>query len=351
MPRVVQPHDEQEFDVPALLRDLPGGTLNSDSVLWYFANSPFFDSASNNVALINQVRGTADESILWNRTAFEEALQTRFQVGVQFIVAAEPQAPGQPWVIQRQNRWYDENTGEIKAGLEGTYFTQGTKISMAPSLWDVLESRLLNMIIHTDQMFQISHAHTHFSPATGHTYLPPSHDEPRTSVASRPASPGPSLSADPDPSASQAQTTQLPEQGVSTTEYSDELFMDSLNKLIQYGQEFIDENPLQGEPGAFVFSNTLGHVEARNKEASEASQSQNPTAAAPALSTLANLKTENATSPVASVTSTPKPAPTPAPAPTEALSRKGSTANLPKATKEKRRKSKGLTSPTTPTVP
>lgn len=100
----------------------------------------------------------------------------------------------------------------------------------------------------------------------------------------------------------------------------------------KYGHEYMDENPLQGEPGNFVFASTNEALEARNKK-------QEATAHAPAVP----VKPVEGESAVNSV------APTPKNLPLEAMSRKESVAGLSKIGKEKRRKSKGLTSPISPT--
>lgn len=59
------------------------------------------------------------------------------------MIAAEPQGEGQPWVIQRQNKTYNEN-GDTETFVEGNWYFQGSKILMAPSLFDVVQSRLVS---------------------------------------------------------------------------------------------------------------------------------------------------------------------------------------------------------------
>lgn len=129
------------------------------------------------------------------------------------------------------------------------------------------------------------------------------------------------------------------------TEFSDALFMQSLNLTNQFGDEYMDENPLKGEPGAFVFTNTKNAVDERNKAQEQSAQAKSSQATALTIET-------RPPSVAPSVVATPKGGATPAPA--EAHSRKGSVANISKEAKEKkreRRKSKGLASPTTPGVP
>lgn len=172
---------------------------------------------------------------------------------------------------------------------------------------------------------------THWTPATGYSYYPPSYDTPKpTETASRIGSPTLAPMDLDHPDGPPTATAPPPDPAESTTDFSDALFMQSLMLTNRYGDEYMDENPLKGEPGAFIFTNTKNAVDGRNK-AQEQAASQ-PTAAA-----AARVETRPP-----SVAATPVP---------EAHSRKGSTANAPKEKKRERRKSKGLASPTTPGVP
>ena len=178
---------------------------------------------------------------------------------------------------------------------------------------------------------------THWSPATGHSYYPSSYEAPKAAgsrIGSRLGSPT-LAPMDLDQSQSTA-AAPVADPVEATTEFSDALFMQSLNMTNVYGDEYMDENPLKGEPGAFVFTNTKNAVDERNKAQEQAASSQ-PIA----------LKLDTQTSSVApSVAPTPKGAATPAPIDTQ--SRKGSVAPLSKKEKKERRKSKGPASPTTP---
>ena len=332
-----------------------GDSLNGDNILWYFMNSPFYDPTSNNEALFKQLAAAGPEGqpILNNRKLFEENLKTRFPLGVQFLVVAEPQGPGQPWVIQRQYKHRPIENGRVldktEIEVQGTWYAVGTEIRMAPSLLDIIQQRLvcapyapcqsalthvqLDTSIYLSQVMELSKSLAHYSPATGHTYLPPSYEPNKAAAASRSRL----GSLEPEPEPSQA-TTSVPLE-TSETDFSDESFLKSLRLTNAFGHEYMDENPLQGEPGAFVFNSSTRQVEAR-KAAAQATANPAPTLALPP-------KVE-----VQSAAPTPTPTPKPAatPAPVEAGSRKGSIASAPKPGKS-RRKSKGLTSPTSPTGP
>lgn len=167
--------DEQEFEQPQTLLELPGGDLNGESIMWYFMSSPFFDGASNNVALFTQCRASAEgQALLNNRKLFEEALQNRYPLGLQFIVVAEPQAAGQPWVIQRQMKYKPTDKDgnlldKVETQVQGTYYTVGNKILMAPSLLDVLQTRL---VCHSKSLPNLATL-TKISRIALHIYLPP----------------------------------------------------------------------------------------------------------------------------------------------------------------------------------
>ncbi|KAF1961120.1 hypothetical protein CC80DRAFT_488464 [Byssothecium circinans] len=383
MPPQIPPLDEQEFNNPDVLLGLPGGNLNSDSIMWYFMNSQFFDPVSNNTSLFNQLRSDPlAQPILNDRRLFEHRLRSNYPTGLQFLVVSEPQTPQEPWVIQRQYRTAD---GETQ--VQGTYFTLGTRILMAPSLLDVVRGRMLSVSTYLEEVFEKSREMTHFAPATNHSYLPAKYDVSKASNASRIGSRlgsrlgSPTLAAtEPEnavPSSqgqAQAQNQTQGQEATSdaTTAFSDALFMSSLQLTNTYYNEFMDENPLTGEPGAFVYTNTYDAVLSRNQaqeraqeraqqQKQQASQNtQTPTSSTPNFSNANNnaiIKPEirSATN---SVAATPKTGTvgTPAAASAAAValeshSRKGSTAGVPKlGGKEKRRKSKGLASPVTPTA-
>ena len=75
------------FYAPQILADWGG--LNSDNVLYYFAQSQFFDQMSNNAVVFNQAqRNPAMGHLLATRGAFENHL--RGMSGVEFMVAGDP---------------------------------------------------------------------------------------------------------------------------------------------------------------------------------------------------------------------------------------------------------------------
>lgn len=185
---------------------------------------------------------------------------------------------------------------------------------------------------------------THWSPAAGYSHLPHSYEAPKAAApGSRIGSPTLAPS-DPDASVTQSQA-QPADAAASTTDFSDALFMQSLHLTNRHGDEFMDENPLLGEPGAFVFEKSKNAVDARNKAQELSSQATQASSQFPAL----KIDTQPPSTAPPSVAPTPKGSATPAAL--ESHSRKASTSSLPKEKKRERRKSKGLASPTTPSVP
>ncbi|KAL5121500.1 Mediator of RNA polymerase II transcription subunit 6 [Pleosporales sp. CAS-2024a] len=331
--------DEQEFNQPEGLIALPEQDLNKhNNFMWYFYNSQFNEPSCNNTAVLNAHLGDARTyDVIHDRKEFDRLLHT-IPGGLQFVVAGEPKAEGQPWLMQRQNGQRNAED-RIETLVEGNWYNQGTRILQGPSVLDVVRARLLTMSTRLQQIAELSQSMTHWSPATGYSYFPPSYDVPKAAeTASRIGSPTlPPTELDP----TDAVAAQAAEPAESTTDFSDALFMQSLLLTNRYGDEYMDENPLRGEPGQFVFTNTRNAVDERNKAQEQSSH----TASQPA-----PLKADTRPPSLApSVAPPPKAAATPT-AP-EAHSRKSSTVNLPRDKKRERRKSKGLATPTTPGAP
>jgi mediator of RNA polymerase II transcription subunit 6 len=348
MPAIIPPLDEQEYSDP----QMPLAHLDSDNnVIFYLMNSPFFEGNSNNTAVYNTAQGHPNGMQLLNDRPTYEAELRKYNSGLQFIVAGEPKAEGQPWLIQRQHKVESRETGNPETVVEGNYYTQGTRLLMAPSLLDIVQARLLTVSTRMQQMAELSKNMSHWSPATGHTYMPPSYELEKTATtASRIGSPT-LTSTDPDAPTSQSQskeTTAAIDPTASTTQFSDAFFQHSLNLTNHYGDEYMDENPLLGEPGAFVFTNSKSHIDARNKAQEQASQASQ--------ASQATIRTDSQSGSVApSAVATPKGIATlkgiATPMALDGPSKKGSVVGLPKEERRKRRKSKGPASPTTPAGP
>lgn len=124
-------------------------------VLPYFSHSPFFDGTSNNAALTTQA--TYNPNMLYliqTREAFEGRLKT--MAGLEFMVSHDPSNDGQQqdnsgvWVIRKQNR-RKRGGYEDEVTVLSSYFVVGENIYMAPSVGNVLGSRMVRFALTTDK--------------------------------------------------------------------------------------------------------------------------------------------------------------------------------------------------------
>lgn len=122
--------------------------LTLETVLHYFAASPFFDVTSNNATLRTQ--SMYNPNLLYlkqSREAFEARLKT--MQGLEFIVTHDPSDRGRQqesngvWVIRKQIRrkqpGYEDEVVPISS-----YCVLGELVIMAPSVGNVIGSRLVN---------------------------------------------------------------------------------------------------------------------------------------------------------------------------------------------------------------
>jgi mediator of RNA polymerase II transcription subunit 6 len=151
MPPPHPPPDELEFDAPQSIGSLPVPGLHSaNNLLWYFTSSPWFDPNCNNIAVWNAVRlhdPATCEHIMNDRKLWQERLDA-MPHGTQYVLAGEGQGEGHPWLLQRQNKVEvpgekEEEESHVETFVEGNYYTHGTRMLMAPSLLDVVQSRLV----------------------------------------------------------------------------------------------------------------------------------------------------------------------------------------------------------------
>lgn len=150
--------DEQDFNQPMYLNDLPDQDINkANNFSWYFYSSQFNEPQSNNSAVLNVHKFDPQTyNVIHDRKEFESRVKG-IPTGLQFVVASEPQADGQPWLMQRQFKIVSEPEPEPEAEgeaeqepedrvdtyVEGNWYNQGTRILMAPSLLDVVRARLV----------------------------------------------------------------------------------------------------------------------------------------------------------------------------------------------------------------
>lgn len=197
--------------------------------------------------------------------------------GLEFIVSYDPlqataqtngqftQEPSNVWVIRKQNR-------RKRSGLDdevvvvSTYFIVGDCIYMAPSVASVVGNRIvsfprlfpyksnrsqLSAVTSLSQLMKTASTLPTFTSSYGHTYMPPGARKEKESQSqsqqSKEATPMPE--ALPDSQSSKS----LNVSGTSTIQDTRTL-AESFSLLTRYGEEFMDESPLVGEPGSFILS-------------------------------------------------------------------------------------------------
>jgi mediator of RNA polymerase II transcription subunit 6 len=137
------PLDETVFRSEEMLFRTQG--IHDNSILFYFAESPFFDKTSNNGVYYTQAVLNANLlPTLGNRAAFEAELDKRY--GQEYRIAEKPAetAPGMGtgvWVIRRQDRNLED--GREMRVVRESFFVVGERVYQAPSAADVLGSSLV----------------------------------------------------------------------------------------------------------------------------------------------------------------------------------------------------------------
>lgn len=125
-------------------------------VLFYFAESPFFDQTSNNASItVQATHNEAMRSSIETREAFEGRL--RSMQGLEFMVTYDPlqaaaqsdtrfaHEPNNIWVIRKQNRRKRSGMDD-EVTVISTYFVVGDCIYMAPSVASVVGNRIVRFL-------------------------------------------------------------------------------------------------------------------------------------------------------------------------------------------------------------
>jgi mediator of RNA polymerase II transcription subunit 6 len=139
------PLDEVQWKDPRIIASMGG--LHSNTVLFYFAESPFYEKTSNNAVVLSQALNNQQMyPVIQTREAFEAHLKT--MSGLEFLVGEEPAESGPGvgtgvWVIRKQTRkkrWQQEDEVTVHA----SYFVVGENIYMAPRLSDMLACHIVS---------------------------------------------------------------------------------------------------------------------------------------------------------------------------------------------------------------
>ncbi|KAK0727344.1 MED6 mediator sub complex component-domain-containing protein [Lasiosphaeria miniovina] len=233
------------------------GGLHNNSVLYYFAESPFFDKTSNNEVVFQQ---GLNNQHMWQYLETREAFESRLRSmsGLEFIVAQEPAETGPGagtgiWVINKQTRRKRQGEDD-EVIVHATYFLDGENIYIAPTLADILSSRIAAISNSIEKILPIANSVQTWTPAQGRVYQAPTSQQAGTASgtgknrdASKDGTPmleGMSKAA---PAAAMASINTPPDMS---------LVEESLMIHERYGGDYMDENPITGKPGDFHLSST-----------------------------------------------------------------------------------------------
>ena len=116
--------------------------VNKLSALDYFYTSPFFDTSSNNQRLrIQGVEASRRDDILTSMTGLEFMLDE--------TLTQEPSL----YVIRKQHR-----KGPLTADLIDVYYIHDGIIFQAPGFYELLQSRLAKISLHTSEAFDFANS-------------------------------------------------------------------------------------------------------------------------------------------------------------------------------------------------
>lgn len=333
-----------------------GKPMDENMIYRYLNEAPFYDQTSNNAVHFAHAERNGDPraaQFVSDRRLFEGTL--RQQVGTEYMIVDEPKPakdakdalPAETtgiWVVRKQDRQkvqgYDGRLAEQLTPLE-TFYSVGENMFKAASVADTIGNRLLVAQRHIQAFVDAANELPSFDPAMGgHYYLRPQNKPAAaTGVTSGPTSPGMSREGSvADAHSVRSGSVDLNNNQAgggdpSASALEDRLLRESLGMSVQFGDEYMDENPIIGEPGKFSFTSSTAAVKKRKADEEAAA-------------TKAKLEKEAKS---ASAASTPKVAKAPAPLSimTEAKVTKKGTGKM--GEKIKRKKSKGnALSPTTP---
>ncbi|KAI1297478.1 MED6 mediator sub complex component-domain-containing protein [Xylaria venustula] len=251
------PLGEIQWRHPQSVQQMQG--IHSNSVLFYFAQSPFFDQTSNNAIVANQAMfNPAMYHLIQTREAFEGRL--REMSGLEFIVAQEPAetAPGTGtgvWVIRKQTRRKHDPEDEII--VHATYYIVGENIYMAPTLAQVLSFRMTTISSALNKCFPTADEARTWTPSQGHVYRMPlatTNARHRNAGESKETTPRPDGKTAPNKATGAPEPKRL-DPILSTLDLVRHAEHSMLVHM-QSGEEYEDENPITGRPGAFNLSKT-----------------------------------------------------------------------------------------------
>lgn len=255
-----------------------GGWLHSNNVLFYFAQSPFFDRLSSNNTVITQNSGIPERELryLSTKNKFQEEL-TRY-AGIQYVVDQDPmenevfvdgpngKERSMIWVIKKLDR---KRARSNDMEVLGYYYIIDDTIYQAPNMFKILEYRLMNACLAVDKVVNTTmNLPPYFSVTNGYSYFRPGQ---KSSTTTTGADAGQSRLGTPLPGGSAAADSmqdRAPAGEIDTQEASESTVRQALNLTLRYYDQYDDDTPLIGEPGNFRYAKSKNPVQ--NLKASDA---------------------------------------------------------------------------------
>ncbi|EPE02282.1 mediator of rna polymerase ii transcription subunit 6 [Ophiostoma piceae UAMH 11346] len=256
--------DELQWSDPMVADEMQG--IHSNSVLFYFMRSPYFDKTSNNNTIYNQaLHNHTMFPVLETRERFEEFLKS--MSGVEYIVHQAPaeMAPGTGtgvWVIRKQLRRKRNDGRPDDITVYADYFVVGYNIYQAPNLADILSSRITSMAVALGKAFPAMDSMLTWSPAKGHVYETDDEedDDDEDDGSDSEDEGGDAMDVD---RPAKAATTAKNNDDDNDSESDDDddgaainpkLAEESFTIHQMFGHEYMDEMPISGRPGDFHFN-------------------------------------------------------------------------------------------------
>ncbi|KAK3403518.1 mediator of RNA polymerase II transcription subunit 6 [Sordaria brevicollis] len=268
------PLDEIQWHTPPQFE----AGIHSNSILYYFAQSPFYDKTSNNEVVFQQgLNNQAMFQYLATRELFESRL--REMSGLEFIVAQEPAETGPGmgtgvWVINKQTRRKRPPTNPARPEdgppdeiiVHSTYFVVGENIYMAPTLADVISSRVGSIASAITKTLPLVDEVSNWAPAAGRRYITPAQPSAGAGAAGGATNYTASRTATPMPEGLPSATANKPSAKTTVNDpLLDSLLMEeALLTHERYGTEYMDENPITGKPGDFHLTSTGRKTQIKN---------------------------------------------------------------------------------------
>ena len=269
--------------------------MDENMIHRYISEMEFFNHTSKNGTAFLHAQTEMQAFVrVGNRKAFEEQLKR--QKGEEYMIVGEPQQlPGGPkveagvggtgvWVIRRQDRdrvQAMDGSGRWQEDLTvlGTYFIVGEHVYQAPSIGDLVGNRLTAAANAMARFYDTAKNLPTFEPERGYSYLPQSTSTQKTALTNVSATGTPSRSREGSLVPGAGAETQslrsaslLPEANGNVASQSSNyqqavLLAESFKNALEFADDFLDENPLIGEPGNFTYTLTTQAVKKRRADA------------------------------------------------------------------------------------